>query len=239
MFILWIVYLFQRNAGIVDLGWCLGIGLCAINQTIIFQGYWIRREILLIMAIIWTGRLFLHMFLRYVKSPEDPRYQKIRAGWSDYQDFRMLGLFLLQAFIAALVSLVFFPPANNITPQLNIWEYTGIIVWFIGVAGESLADQQLDDFRTNPDNKEKVCNIGLWRYSRHPNYFFEWVIWVAFFIFALGSPFGWLTFFSPLLMLYFLVYVTGIAVTEEHSVETKGEAYKEYQANTSMFYPWF
>jgi steroid 5-alpha reductase family enzyme len=191
------------------------------------------------MVLIWTGRLLSHIFQRYIRSPEDPRYQKIRDSWSNLKNLRMLGMFLLQALIASLVTLVFYPSVINPIPHLNIWEYVGIAVWFIGVVGETSADLQLSHFKQDPDNKGKVCDVGLWRYSRHPNYFFEWVVWVAFFIFALGSPYGWATFFSPFLMLYFLVYVTGIAITEAHSVETKGEAYIAYQQKTSSFFPWF
>jgi steroid 5-alpha reductase family enzyme len=101
-----------------------------------------------------------------------------------------------------------------------------------------VADQQLKRFRQDPANKGKVCQTGLWNYSRHPNYFFEWLVWVAFFLAAAATPLGWLTVYCPALMLYFLFRVTGIPATEEQSIRTKGEAYREYQRTTSVFVPW-
>jgi steroid 5-alpha reductase family enzyme len=94
-------------------------------------------------------------------------------------------------------------------------------------------------FKADPANKGKVCEAGMWRYSRHPNYFFESLVWWAYFLFALGSPFGWTTVFCPLLMLWFLFRVTGIPLTEEQAVRSKGDAYREYQRTTSAFVPWF
>ena len=115
----------------------------------------------------------------------------------------------------------------------------GIALWLIGLLGESLADRQLARFRADPANKGKVCRTGLWNYSRHPNYFFEWLVWVGYAVFALGSPWGWLGLLAPALMLHFLRNVTGIPMTEELSLKSKGDAYREYQRTTSAFVPWF
>jgi steroid 5-alpha reductase family enzyme len=121
-----------------------------------------------------------------------------------------------------------------------IWiEWTALGLWLIGIAGESVADYQLKQFKADPANKGKTCDAGLWNYSRHPNYFFEWLIWVSYFVFALGSPFGWVSLIAPLLMIYFLLKVTGIPATEEQALKTKGEAYRRYQQTTSAFIPWF
>ena len=114
-----------------------------------------------------------------------------------------------------------------------------MVIWLIAVGGESVADWQLKQFRGNPANKGKICQQGLWCYSRHPNYFFEWLVWVSFFVFALGAPWGWTSVFCPALMLFFLLRVTGIPMTEELSVRSKGEAYRQYQRTTSPFVPWF
>jgi steroid 5-alpha reductase family enzyme len=115
----------------------------------------------------------------------------------------------------------------------------GVAFWATGLLGESLADRQLARFRADPANKGKICQIGLWNYSRHPNYFFEWLVWVGYAVFALGSPWGWLGFIAPALMLHFLLNVTGIPMTEELSLKSKGDAYREYQRTTSAFVPWF
>jgi steroid 5-alpha reductase family enzyme len=109
----------------------------------------------------------------------------------------------------------------------------------LGLAGESLADLQLSQFVARPENRGKICQVGLWRYSRHPNYFFEWTIWVSYFLFALGQPYGAWTFYCPLIMLHFLVNVTGVKLSERGSLARKGDAYREYQRTTSAFFPWF
>jgi len=115
----------------------------------------------------------------------------------------------------------------------------GFLLWVIAICGESLADRQLDAFKANPANRGKVCESGLWYYSRHPNYFFEWLIWVAFFLFALPAPWGWATIVAPALMLFFLLRVTGIPYTEQQSLRSRGAAYRQYQRSTSAFVPWF
>jgi steroid 5-alpha reductase family enzyme len=112
-------------------------------------------------------------------------------------------------------------------------------LWIISVMGEAIADQQLANFKRDPANKGKVCDTGLWGYSRHPNYFFEWLMWVSYFVFALESPYGYIAIISPAIILYLLLKVTGIPLTEEQSIRSKGEAFKKYQAKVSVFVPWF
>ena len=112
-------------------------------------------------------------------------------------------------------------------------------LWFVAVAGEALADAQLAAFKRNPANRGGVCAVGLWRYSRHPNYFFECLIWVSYALFAFGSPGGWLALIGPAAILYLLLRVTGIPLTEEQSLRSRGEAYRRYQETTSAFLPWF
>jgi steroid 5-alpha reductase family enzyme len=110
-------------------------------------------------------------------------------------------------------------------------------VFVVALVGEWVADRQLAAFKADPNNRGRVCRAGLWRYSRHPNYFFEWLVWVAYFVFALPSPWGWLSALSPLLMLFFLFRITGIPATEEQSLRSRGAEYREYQRTTSVFFP--
>jgi steroid 5-alpha reductase family enzyme len=124
-------------------------------------------------------------------------------------------------------------------PRLSILEYAGAILWLTAWIGEFVADSQLAGFKRNPANRGAVCSVGLWRYSRHPNYFCEWLIWLAFAVFAIGSPYGYVALFSPALMLYFLFQVTGIPATEAQALRSKGDAYRRYQESTSVFVPWF
>ena len=113
------------------------------------------------------------------------------------------------------------------------------MVFIIALAGETVADEQLHAFKRNVMNKGKTCDVGLWRYSRHPNYFFEWLVWVGFFVYALDSPMGWVAVISPMIMFYLLMYVSGVPLAEAQSLQARGEEYSRYQQTTSMFVPWF
>jgi steroid 5-alpha reductase family enzyme len=118
-------------------------------------------------------------------------------------------------------------------------EYIGAAVWAISILGEAVADGQLKAFKKNPANKGKVCDVGLWNYSRHPNYFFESMIWIGYALVALNGDYGWLGLLSPITITLLLFRVTGIPLTEQQAIRSKGEAYIEYQRTTSMFVPWF
>jgi steroid 5-alpha reductase family enzyme len=120
-----------------------------------------------------------------------------------------------------------------------VLEYVGIGFWLVAVIGESIVDAQLAAFRREPANRGHVCERGLWNYSRHPNYFFEWLVWVAWAIYAAASPFGWLALICPLVMLFFLFRVTGIPATEAQALRSRGQEYARYQRTTSAFVPWF
>jgi steroid 5-alpha reductase family enzyme len=127
--------------------------------------------------------------------------------------------------------------ARNPAPPA-IWDALGVAIWLLAVAGESLADRQLSRFRRDPARRGQVCQLGLWRYSRHPNYFFEWLHWWSYVCLAVGAPWGWAAIVGPLAMLYFLLFVTGVKPTEAQALLTRGAAYREYQRTTSAFIPW-
>ena len=129
--------------------------------------------------------------------------------------------------------------SQNPAPAFSDFEYAAAVLWVVAIAGEITADMQLNSFKSNAANRGKTCRAGLWKYSRHPNYFFEWLIWVAFCLFAIDSKYGYLALFPPALMLYFLFRVTGIPATEAQALRTRGEDYKRYQETTSAFVPWF
>ncbi|MBL7931130.1 MAG: DUF1295 domain-containing protein, partial [Bacteroidia bacterium] len=138
-----------------------------------------------------------------------------------------------------MLSIPFFVIALNTDPHISIVECIGATLWILCIVGEGIADWQLQHFKSKPENKGKVCRHGLWNYSRHPNYFFQLSIWISVLIFALPSPYGWLSVICPLSIGYLIFKVTGIPMTEEQAVRSKGEAYKEYQRTTSVFIPWF
>jgi steroid 5-alpha reductase family enzyme len=181
----------------------------------------------------------VYLFQRNWNAPEDGRYAQLREEWGEQANTNMFLFFQFQAFLAVLLSLPFLLISFNPEPAIQLVEIIGIGVWTIGFAGETLADAQLKRFKSKPENKGKVCDVGLWFYSRHPNYFFEWVICLAYFLIALAAPYGWLSIISPLLMLHFLKNVTGIPATEEQILKSRGEPYKIYQKTTSSFILWF
>jgi steroid 5-alpha reductase family enzyme len=151
----------------------------------------------------------------------------------------LLLFFELQALIAVVFSLPFLLASLDTRPGFTGWEIFGLTLALCATAGEALADWQAQRFKRDPANKAAVLNVGLWRYSRHPNYFFESLVWWGFCIAAVDLPHGRWTLICPVLMLYLLLKVTGIPLTEQHSLESRGEAYREYQRTTSRFVPWF
>jgi steroid 5-alpha reductase family enzyme len=239
MFVLWIIHLRLNNAGVVDIGWAGSYALIALVYYVMGDGYGPRRALITTMAVVWGVRLTIHLIVRTVGHEEDGRYQQIRKDWGGNLPLKFFFFFQFQAVLDVILSVPLLLVSINPKPELSILEWLGFGLWIIAVAGESAADRQLQAFKSDPANKGKVCNVGLWRYSRHPNYFFEWLIWVALFVFASASPDGFISIICPALMLYFLLRVTGIPATEAQSLRSKGDAYREYQRTTSVFVPWF
>ena len=240
MLILWLVSLKTRNAAIVDVGWTLGLLTCTLMYTVFARGYPLRQALLLIMVGVWAFRLGGYLFLTRVwKQPEEGRYQQLRKDWKTNTNLKFFLFFQLQGVLDVVLSLPFLLAAVNTRETIAPPEIVGLALWFASMIGESIADVQLSAFKRDPANRGKTCRKGLWNYSRHPNYFFEWFIWVSWLIFALGSPHGWLAAICPALMLYFLFKVTGIPATEAQALRSRGDDYRHYQETTSAFVPWF
>ena len=241
MFIVWLTALRINNLGIVDIAWSFGFLPIAIFFATFAHGDPTRRWLMVGMAGLWSLRLGTHIAVRVRKHHphEDVRYEKLRADWGAKLKSKTFWFFQFQAVILAGLATIFLLPCLNAKTVITPLEWSGVAVWLIAVAGESLADRQLKQFKANSANHGKICQNGLWNYSRHPNYFFEWLVWVGFFLFAWDSPGGCFTVLCPGLMLFFLLRVTGIPLTEELSLKSKGDAYREYQRTTSAFVPWF
>jgi steroid 5-alpha reductase family enzyme len=239
MLAVWTSQIFTKNAGIVDAFWSWNFPLIALIYFFRTDGWDSRQMILLTMVAIWAIRLGTYLFIRTIKhfKTEDVRYARMREEKKPKENSFFLFFFLAQALTNVILSLPFFFPMENPDPSFHRIEYMGMIIWFIGVLGESIADIQLYFFKKDQANKGKVCSVGLWRYSRHPNYFFESVIWIGFAVFACGSPYGWISFFAPAMIIFLLLKVSGIPMTEELAVKSKGEAYREYQRTTNAFIP--
>jgi steroid 5-alpha reductase family enzyme len=240
MAVLWAIQLKTRNAGIVDVGWSMGVALCALIFAVSGPGWSIRRFVIAAAILIWGLRLATHILFRMRGQEEDARYTQLRREWGDHVQLKFLGFFELQALLALIFSSPALVASWNLAPEFSWLECTGLVLWLIAVFGEATADRQLENFKkVRSKGGKQVCDVGLWRYSRHPNYFFEFLLWLALALFAAASAWGWLTFLCPLLMLFFLFKITGIPATEAQALRSKGEAYRQYQRTTSAFIPWF
>jgi steroid 5-alpha reductase family enzyme len=240
MFLLWIIHLLIRNAAVVDVGWAAGLGILAIYYALAGPGYPARKWAIASMAGFWGLRLAVYLlFARVIGHPEEGRYVQLRKEWKNHLALRFLFFFEFQALLDAVLSIPFLIACLDTRAPLGRAEKIGAGIWLVSIAAEAIADLQLSAFKKSPANKGKTCRQGLWKYSRHPNYFFEWVMWVGFAVFALASPWGWVGFISPALVLYFLLGATGIPATEAQALRTRGSEYRSYQRTTSSFVPWF
>ncbi len=233
-------WLWQRprsNAGIVDVLWAGGVGGSAALFALLGDGDFWPRVILAVLGGLWGTRLAMHLWKRVRGEPEDGRYQNLRAHWHGSQ-FKFFLFFQFQALLIVLFSLPFLAVARN-PRTCDPWMLIGIAIWLVSVIGEAVADRQLARFRADPANRGHTCRDGLWRYSRHPNYFFEWVHWFAYVCIAIGSPIAWLAWAGPLVMYVFLRWISGIPYTETQALRSRGDDYRAYQRSTPMLIPWF
>ena len=236
----WWLSLKLDNFSFVDVTWSYSLALLAPLYGFAAQGDSTRRLVICAMACVWSLRLGTYLAIRVGRHHphEDVRYQVLRADWKDHLARNFFWFFQAQALLILLLSFPVLLACMNSSKGLSMLEWIGAAVWLIAIAGEALSDAQMAAFKKNPQNKGKVCQAGLWCYSRHPNYFFESLIWWGFWLFACGSNRGWITIYAPASILYFLLRVTGIPLTEKCAVESKGDAYREYQRTTSAFVPW-
>jgi steroid 5-alpha reductase family enzyme len=232
---LWAIQLRTRDASSVDLGWSLLVAGGAVTAALASGGDPWRRALVGGIAAVWALRLAVFLLTDRVLAGrgEDGRYRALRERWAGDAPRNFLFLYLGQVPVAAL----FVAPiaAAMRGGPLDGWALAGALVWATAVLGETVADRQLARFRADPANRGAVCRAGLWRLSRHPNYFFEWLQWWAYVLIGHAAP---LTLLGPAAMLASLFRVTGIPYTERQALVSRGEAYREYQRTTSAFVPW-
>jgi steroid 5-alpha reductase family enzyme len=201
----------------------------------------IERVLLTAMLVVlYAGRLGLYiLFERVVGKQEDARYRHLREEWGESEPVKMFVYFQLQAAAVAVFSIPFLVVLWNPRPPTSVVELVGLLIWGVAIAGEAKADRQLAYFRADPRNQGRVCREGLWRYSRHPNYFFEWLHWWSYVVMTLGAS-GWaFTLLGPIVMGLALLKVTGIPPAETQALASRGEEYRAYQRTTNAFFPWF
>jgi steroid 5-alpha reductase family enzyme len=240
MTLLWFVERVRKNANIVDVGWAGAMGLAAIFLAATTPDESSRRWLVGILAAAWALRLAGYLFVnRMIGKPEDGRYVVLRKRFGKRAGLYFLLFFLAQGLLVLICAVPFRVAMGADRPLFDLWDVLGIAVWATSFLGEVIADAQLAGFRADLATRGQVCQRGLWRYSRHPNYFFEWLHWWTYPLLAVGQPWWALTLIGPALMAFFLFRVTGIPATEAHAVASRGEAYRRYQRTTSAFFPWF
>ncbi len=238
LFIYFVLFFFlaqkKQNNGLVDIAWGLGFVVLALYNY--FQASSdLRSTILLVMIILWGGRLSYHLFLRNWNKEEDFRYQEMRQRWGDKQELKSFtNVFMTQMMLMYIIALPIML-IMNYNGGLIWLDYVGITVWVIGYFFEVVGDYQLKKFISKPINKDKIMAEGLWQYTRHPNYFGEGLMWIGIGIIALAVPYGYLGLISPLLINYLLVYVSGVPLLEEKFKDRKD--FQEYAKITNKFIP--
>ena len=228
------------NAGIVDVLWSACMAGAALLYASVADGAPMPRILVAVLGGVWGCRLALHLMHRVASETEDGRYRYLREHWHGDQR-RFFGFFMAQALSTVLYSLPFWIAASNPVNGWTVWSTLALAVWLVSLGGETIADRQLAAFRANPANKGTTCRAGLWRYSRHPNYFFEWLHWFTYVFLAIGTGPAWVaaSFIGPVLMLVSLGWFTGIPFTEAQALRSRGDDYRNYQRTTSALIPWF
>jgi len=238
--LLWVVSLMIKDASIIDIFWGLGFVMIAwfYAYSNILEEMDIRAQIFLGMITIWGVRLGAFLAYRNIGNGEDYRYAKWRKdNGKDWWWLSFIRVFMLQGFLLWIISAVFLP-SFSFQAEMGIFEYIGIAFWAIGLFFEAVGDWQLMRFKKDKSNKGKVMNKGLWRYTRHPNYFGDSMVWWGFFIYTLSHPSGWMYIFCPIIMTLFLVKISGVAMLEVKLKKSKPK-YAEYIRKTSSFIPMF
>jgi steroid 5-alpha reductase family enzyme len=236
---LWLISLLRRDASVVDPFWGPGFVLIAVTAYLVGSGFEPRRLLITGMVAIWGLRLGLHLLARNLHEGEDRRYRAMREHWGDSFWWVSLGtVFLLQGTLMWIISM----PVQVATtapgpPAFAFLDSVGVTFWGIGMFFEAVGDWQLRRFKADPANAGKVLDRGLWAYTRHPNYFGDAMVWWGIFFVAAAVRGGWLTVFGPLLMTFFLIKISGVAMLERDIGERRPE-YRDYIERTSAFVPW-
>jgi steroid 5-alpha reductase family enzyme len=232
----WCFSMRVRNVGYVDVAWAGLMAVAALLAGALSDGAILPRTLTALAGAAWGARLCVYLLHRVMHEDEDGRYRALRERWNG-SPARYFVFFQAQAVIVALFALPFAAAAGNPTGGTTAWTILAVLVWLLAVGGEALADAQLAAHRADPANRGRTCRRGLWAWSRHPNYFFEWLHWFTYVLLAVGSPYAWLAWLGPIVMLAFLYRVSGIPWTEQNALRSRGADYARYQREVSAFFP--
>ncbi|MGK2932441.1 MAG: DUF1295 domain-containing protein [Solirubrobacterales bacterium] len=231
----WLVSLLMRDAGIADIAW--GLAFVTIAWTSYFAGDGADAMLLAaILTTLWGLRLAIHIGRRNLGHDEDRRYSKMRQKHTNFWLWSFFGVFLLQGFLALVVS----TPLQSLGAQpadpIGWLSWAGVAVFAVGIFFEAVGDAQLTAFKKDPDNKGQVMDRGLWKYTRHPNYFGDVTVWWGLWVLAIGSGAAWWTLIGPVVMTFFILRVSGVTMLES-GMSSRRSGYDEYVRRTSAFIP--
>jgi steroid 5-alpha reductase family enzyme len=240
----WLLQQRTGNPGWIDVLWSLGVGAAASGAALLplHQDWPNRRQLCVaILAACWCVRLGLHIARRARSAKDDPRYRDLIIQWGPDAPRRMFSFLQSQAAVGSLLAVSVALAAQNPNPQLRTQDLIGFAILVAAIVGESMADHQLRLFKADPRHRTTVCDVGLWGLSRHPNYFFGWLSWLAYPIVAIDfaghNPYGWLALAAPISMYWVLVHVSGIPPLEKHMLRSRGAAFDIYRKRTRAFFP--
>jgi len=238
MSLLFLTALFIKDNSIADIGWGIGFCLIAIAAMIHSGNFTARQLLMSAMILLWGLRLAAYIFMRNRGKGEDYRYRQWREQWGKNVVWRsFLQVFMLQGFLMLLIALPVISVNASPKPGLNPIDFIGLFIWLVGFYFEAVGDYQMKQFKKNPANKGKIITVGLWKYTRHPNYFGEATLWWGIFIASLSAGHWWISIVSPMLITFLLLKVSGVAMLEK-KYEGNPE-FEEYARKTSAFIPWF
>jgi steroid 5-alpha reductase family enzyme len=233
------------NSGWIDVTWTFGTGgIATIAALVAIVHPWPQWRQVAVAALVacWCVRLGFHIVIRTHAVADDPRYRQLIVRWGDDAGRQLFWFLQTQAAVGTVLVMAIVLAAHNPDPALRVQDVLGITILIAAITGEAVADWQLRRFGAVPANRHAVCDTGLWAWSRHPNYFFEWLGWLAYPVIAIDltghNPYGWLALAAPSLMYWVLVHVSGIPPLEQHMVSSLGEAFRAYQNRTNAFFPW-
>jgi steroid 5-alpha reductase family enzyme len=241
----WLLQQRSGNSGWVDVSWTFGLGAIGAASALMPlapPAVTDRQVLVAVLAVVWALRLGLQILQRTLSTDDDPRYADLARQWGRAAPVRMIGFLQVQAAASVPLLATILIAAHRPGADLTVGDWLAGLLMLIAIAGEGLADRQLVAFKRDAANAGKVCDIGLWRWSRHPNYFFQWIGWLAYPLIAIDTTglytWGWLALAGPVCMYILLVHVSGIPPLEAHLIRSRGDAYRAYQARTSAFFPW-
>jgi steroid 5-alpha reductase family enzyme len=238
----WLIQRLTGNAGWIDAVWTFGVGAMgvAVAFTPVGEGgtFW-RRAFVAALAAAWSLRLGLHIVRRTLKAGDDPRYRKTIDDWGEAAPRRLFAFLQAQAVVGAVLAVAIAFAAHAHGSALRLQDVVGMALMAVAIVGEALADFELARFKAEPANRGAICNAGLWRLSRHPNYLCEFMLWVAVAVIALDprAPLSLLALLAPAIMYWTLRYASGVPPLEEHMQRTRPERFAAYAARTPAFFP--